>query len=71
MRTHDLPAFPTGWFAIAYSADLKPGEVTTTTFCGEEVIVFRNPRARPRCSTPTARIWVRIWATAAPCPTRE
>jgi len=26
MPPQDLPPFPTGWFAIAYSADLKPGE---------------------------------------------
>jgi 3-ketosteroid 9alpha-monooxygenase subunit A len=47
MSPQVLPPFPTGWFAIAYSADLKSGEVTTTTFCGQEVVVFRDSSGRP------------------------
>ena len=47
MATQNLPPFPTGWFAIAYSADLKPGELKTTTFCGQEVVFFRGPSGCP------------------------
>ena len=46
-RRIDLPPFPTGWFAIASSSDLAPGDVAPKTFCGHEVVLFRKPSGRP------------------------
>src|SRR5262245_21520613 len=42
-----LPPFPTGWFAIAFSADLVSGAALTTRFCGQELVVFRDSSGRP------------------------
>ena len=47
MTAQGLPPFPTGWFAIALSADVVPGAVLTTLFCGREVVVFRDSSGRP------------------------
>jgi nitrite reductase/ring-hydroxylating ferredoxin subunit len=44
-RTPDarvLPPFPDGWYVIALSRDLRPGEIVATTFLGRERIVYRN-----------------------------
>ncbi|MFT7624098.1 MAG: phenylpropionate dioxygenase-like ring-hydroxylating dioxygenase large terminal subunit [Myxococcota bacterium] len=34
--------FPNGWYCVAFSDELKAGGVTSRTFCGEEVAVFRT-----------------------------
>jgi nitrite reductase/ring-hydroxylating ferredoxin subunit len=47
MSSQGLPPFPTGWFAIAFSADLTPGAVLTTRFCGHELVVFRTSAGQP------------------------
>jgi 3-ketosteroid 9alpha-monooxygenase subunit A len=38
----DLPPFPTGWFAVALSDELDPGDILSRTYFGEEVIIFRD-----------------------------
>lgn len=45
-RRIDLPPFPIGWFAIAFSGELTPGEVVPKTFCGQEVVLFRESSGR-------------------------
>jgi len=42
-----FPAFPTGWFAVAFSDEVPPGRVERRTFMGEEVVVFRTDSGRP------------------------
>jgi nitrite reductase/ring-hydroxylating ferredoxin subunit len=37
-----LPPFPTGWYAVSLSRDLRPGEVRPMTFMGEEIILYRT-----------------------------
>jgi phenylpropionate dioxygenase-like ring-hydroxylating dioxygenase large terminal subunit len=37
-----LPPFPRGWFALAYSADLKPGDVTSRHYFGRELVLYRS-----------------------------
>jgi len=37
-----LPAFPNGWFGIAMSADLKPGDVRPLSVFGKELVMFRG-----------------------------
>jgi nitrite reductase/ring-hydroxylating ferredoxin subunit len=36
-----LPPFPTGWYAVLASVELRPGHVHTTTFFGREIVVWR------------------------------
>ncbi len=43
-----LPHDPTGWFAVATSAELRPGRVLPRRLCGRDVVVFRT-RAGPAC----------------------
>lgn len=42
-----FPAFPTGWFAVAFSHEVPRGRVERRTFMGEEVVVFRTEGGRP------------------------
>ena len=37
-----LPPYPSGWFATAFSKELKKGKVLRRTFMGQEIIVFRG-----------------------------
>jgi nitrite reductase/ring-hydroxylating ferredoxin subunit len=37
-----LPPFPVGWYAVALSDELKPGEVKPFKFMGEEVVLYRT-----------------------------
>jgi len=39
---HRLPPFPTGWYAVALSTDLRPGEHLRTQLGGEDVMVWRT-----------------------------
>ncbi|MFH7596431.1 Rieske 2Fe-2S domain-containing protein [Streptomyces racemochromogenes] len=34
--------YPSGWFVIAWSDELKPGQVTTRRLCGEDVVLYRT-----------------------------
>jgi len=37
-----LPPYPRGWYVIAESSDLRPGDVKTVKAFGREVVVFRT-----------------------------
>ncbi|MEZ4449253.1 MAG: Rieske (2Fe-2S) protein [Nannocystaceae bacterium] len=37
-----FPTLPRGWFVIAYSPDIAPGEVKTLHYFGEDIVVFRG-----------------------------
>ena len=37
-----LPPFPNGWYAIAFSHQLKNGAVQPLTFCGREIVLYRT-----------------------------
>ena len=41
-----LPPYPSGWFVICLSEDLKVGDIKNEVFCGEEVVVFRTANGR-------------------------
>ena len=43
----ELP-YPNGWFAVAFSRDLIPGEVKSVHYFGEDLVVFRNRSGEPR-----------------------
>ena len=64
MARIDLPPFPNGWFAVALSAELAPGDITTCTYFGEELVVLRDQagdgrgtRCRPPPFGGTPRPW--------------
>jgi phenylpropionate dioxygenase-like ring-hydroxylating dioxygenase large terminal subunit len=40
-RHYPFPAYPNGWFQIAYSDELKPGEVKPISYFGRELVLFR------------------------------
>ena len=35
------PPYPSSWFVVAVSRELKPGNVTSVTVCGKNLVVFR------------------------------
>ena len=37
-----LKPYPSGWYVLAATNDLKNGEIVTRKFCGKEVVVFRT-----------------------------
>lgn len=37
-----LPPFPSGWYAVAFSDELRPGHVRTITFMGADVVITRG-----------------------------
>lgn len=38
----ELDPFPSGWYALGASADLRPGEVQTRRFFGRELVLYRT-----------------------------
>jgi len=42
MRRNDLPPYPTGWFAVASSEELGPGEVVARSYFGVDLVIFRD-----------------------------
>jgi nitrite reductase/ring-hydroxylating ferredoxin subunit len=38
----DLPPYPRGWFAVASSDELQPGEVRAVHYFGQELVLFRS-----------------------------
>ena len=47
MRVHANP-YPYGWFKIAYSTDLKAGEVKPIKYFGQEMVLFRTEAGEPK-----------------------
>lgn len=43
-RAAALPPFPTGWYALAFSKELAPGELALKTLAGREICLFRTER---------------------------
>jgi 3-ketosteroid 9alpha-monooxygenase subunit A len=41
-RHYPFPAFPNGWFQVAYSDELKPGGVMPLSYFGRELVLFRT-----------------------------
>jgi 3-ketosteroid 9alpha-monooxygenase subunit A len=42
MQRIELPPFPRGWFAVAFSSELGPGDVVARTYFGQALVVFRG-----------------------------
>lgn len=40
------PAFPRGWFAVGFSARLRPGRLQPLTFMGTEAVLYRTASGR-------------------------
>lgn len=38
----DLPPYPNGWYAYGFSAELKPGQLLSRAFMGQDLIVYRT-----------------------------
>src|SRR5262249_33274820 len=43
-----MSPYPTGWFAVAYSDELKPGAVLPARYFGEELAIYRAASGAPR-----------------------
>ncbi len=46
-RPSSLPPYPNGWYAVAFTDEVLPGQIRSTTFCGDEVVVFRTVAGTP------------------------
>ncbi|MBI5670556.1 MAG: Rieske (2Fe-2S) protein [Chloroflexi bacterium] len=42
LSSKGLPAYPNGWYALAFTAELPPGSVLTRAFMGQDVVLFRT-----------------------------
>jgi phenylpropionate dioxygenase-like ring-hydroxylating dioxygenase large terminal subunit len=49
---HTVLPVPNGWFAVAYSRDLVPGDVRTIRYFGEEMVLFRTRSGKARVLDP-------------------
>ena len=56
---------PNGWFMVAWSDELAPGEVRPLRYFAEDLVLFRTQDGQRTCSTPTARTWARTSVPAA------
>jgi 3-ketosteroid 9alpha-monooxygenase subunit A len=45
---YPFPAYPNGWFRVAYSADLAVGEVRALHYFGRDLVLFRSEDGRAR-----------------------
>jgi phenylpropionate dioxygenase-like ring-hydroxylating dioxygenase large terminal subunit len=43
-----LPPYPNGWFALAYSDELGPGQVKPVHYLGRDLVVFRGEDGKAR-----------------------
>lgn len=43
-----FPAYPNGWFRVAFSADLQPGEVKPIRYFGRQMVLFRTEAGEAR-----------------------
>lgn len=44
---YPFPPFPNGWFQIAYSDELQPGDVVPVHAVGKQLVLFRTESGRP------------------------
>lgn len=42
IKRYPFTSFPNGWFAVAVSSDLKPGQVTPLRAFGQELVLYRT-----------------------------
>ncbi len=42
LSSKGLPAYPNGWYALAFAAELPPGGILTRQFMGQDVVLFRG-----------------------------
>ena len=45
-RQFPFPAFPNGWFQVAYSDELTPGQVLPLSYFGRELVAFRTAEGK-------------------------
>ena len=45
-RQFPFPPYPNGWFQIAYSDELAPGQVVPLTYFGRELVAFRTAEGK-------------------------
>ena len=43
---YPFPPYPTGWFQVAYSDEIKPGEVKPLVYFGKQLVTFRTESGR-------------------------
>ena len=49
-----LRAFPTGWFVVCFSDELRPGRILERKFMGQDLVVYRTASGKARkVTTPT------------------
>ncbi len=48
MSRFPYPAYPNGWFRVAYSEELAPGDVKPVHYFGRELVVFRGEDGEAR-----------------------
>lgn len=48
MGRYPLPATPDGWYKVAFSPELAPGEVRPVRFFGRDLVLFRSEAGRAR-----------------------
>lgn len=44
------PPYPSGWYAVAFSQDLRPGKLVTARFMGRDIVIFRTKSGTVRAS---------------------
>ncbi|WP_141717296.1 Rieske 2Fe-2S domain-containing protein, partial [Nocardia altamirensis] len=44
------PPYPYGWFAVAFSGELRPGRLVTRTFMDREIVLFRTAAGTARAA---------------------
>jgi nitrite reductase/ring-hydroxylating ferredoxin subunit len=42
-----FPAYPSGWFAVAFSDEIRSGRIERRRFAGEEVVIYRTRSGQP------------------------
>jgi nitrite reductase/ring-hydroxylating ferredoxin subunit len=47
MDPKPYPGYPNGWFAVAFSTELKPGQLLNRRIMGQEIVVFRTASGKP------------------------
>ena len=46
MERYPFPAYPNGWFRVAYSADLAVGDLRALHYFGRDLVLFRGEDGR-------------------------
>lgn len=44
---YPFPRYPTGWFQVAYSDEIKPGDVKPLGYFGKPLVIFRTESGKP------------------------